>query len=129
MKNFVIKTLVNAVALGVAAWVVTGIHLGADETSWTGNALTAVIVALIFGVVNAVLGPIARFLSFPARVLTLGLFTFVVNAFLLQVTSWLSGAIGLSFSIANFFWDAVFGSVIITIVSWGISLVLPDRED
>ena len=97
---------------------------------WQHKALTIVLVALLFGVVNAVLGSLARFLSFPAIVLTLGLFTFVVNAFLLQVTEWLAQPLGLDFSIDEFFWDAVFAALIVSLVSWGLDLVLPgDRSD
>ncbi|HQH08726.1 MAG TPA: phage holin family protein, partial [Phycicoccus sp.] len=90
MKNFLIKTGVNAVALWVATLVIAGVHLADDKAQWTSKVVTILLVALIFGLVNAILGPIARFLSFPARVITLGLFTFVVNAFLLQVTEWIS---------------------------------------
>ena len=129
MKNFLIKTGINAVALWVAAFVVSGIHLGAAGAEWTSQLVTIVLVALLFGVVNAILGPIARFLSFPARVITLGLFTFVVNAFLLQVTEWISQPLGLSFTIDKFFWDAVFAAVVITLVSWILSVLLPDGED
>ena len=129
MKNFVHKTAINAVALWVAAFVVSGIHLGADGKPWTSKLVTIVLVALLFGLVNAILGPIARFLSFPARVLTLGLFTFVVNAFLLQVTEWISDPLGLAFTIDKFFWDAVFAAVVITLVSWVLSVILPDGDD
>ena len=129
MKNFVLKTAINAVALWVAAFVVSGIHLGADGKPWTSKLVTIVLVALLFGLVNAILGPIARFLSFPARVLTLGLFTFVVNAFLLQVTEWISDPLGLAFTIDKFFWDAVFAAVVITLVSWVLSVILPDGDD
>lgn len=129
MKNLVIKTGINAVALWVAAFVVSGIHLGDSGAAWTSKVVTIVLVALVFGLVNAILGPLARFLSFPARVLTLGLFTFVVNAFLLQVTEWISKPLGLSFAIDEFFWDAVFAAVVITVVSWALSIVLPDGDD
>lgn len=129
MKNFLIKTGINAIALWVAALVVSGINLAEDQAAWTSKVVTVVLVALLFGLVNAILGPIARFLSFPARVITLGLFTFVVNAFLLQVTEWISEPLGLSFVIDKFFWDAVFAAVVITLVSWVLSMILPDGDD
>lgn len=128
MRNFLVKTAINAVALWVAAFVVSGIHLGAEGAAWTSKIVTIVLVALVFGLVNAVLGPIAKFLSFPARVLTLGLFTFVVNAFLLKVTEWISKPLGLSFAIDRFFWDAVLAAVVITIVSWALHVVMPDDD-
>jgi putative membrane protein len=129
MKNFLIKTGINAIALWVAALVVSGINLAEDKAAWTSKVVTVVLVALLFGLVNAILGPVARFLSFPARVITLGLFTFVVNAFLLQVTEWISKPLGLSFTIDKFFWNAVMAAVVITVVSWALSIVLPDGDD
>lgn len=129
MRNFLVKTGINAVALWVATLVVSGVQFAESGTAWTSKVVTIVLVALIFGVVNAILGPIANFLSFPAKVLTLGLFTFVVNAFLLQVTEWIAKPLGLSFSIDKFFWSAVFAAVVITLVSWVLSVILPDGKD
>ena len=129
MLNFLIRTGVNAVALWVAAWLVDGIVLAGDDTTFASKFTTVILVALVFGVVNAVVKPIAKVLAFPAIVLTLGLFTFIVNAFLLQLTEWLSQPLGLSFVITNFWWDAVIGALIITVVSMVLSWVLPERED
>jgi putative membrane protein len=126
--NFVIKVAVNAVALWVAALVVSGVNLAENNATWTSKLVTIVLVALLFGIVNAVIKPIAKLLSFPAIILTLGLFTFIVNAFMLQITEWISDAIGLSFTIQHFFWDAVFAAVIITLVSWVLSVVLPEKD-
>ncbi|WP_353952157.1 phage holin family protein [Knoellia sp. S7-12] len=128
MQNFLIRVLINAVALWAAAGLISGISFG-DEDEWTKKVVTIVLVALLFGLVNAVIRPIAKVLSFPAIVLTLGLFTFIVNAFMLQITEWIAEPIGLAFTIDEFFWDAVFGAVIITIVSWLLSVVLPDGDD
>ena len=129
MTNFLIRVGVNAAALWVAAWLVGGIHLAEDDTTFGEKFSTVILVALLFGVVNAVVKPIARVLSFPFVVLTLGLFTFVVNAFLLQITEWISEPLGLSFHIDAFWWDAVLGALIITIVSMIIGWVLPDGDD
>lgn len=129
MLNFLIRTGVNAVALWVAAWLVDGIVLAGDDTTFASKFTTIILVALVFGVVNAVVKPIAKVLAFPAIVLTLGLFTFIVNAFLLQLTEWLSQPLGLSFVITNFWWDAVIGALIITVVSMVLSWVLPEKED
>lgn len=129
MTNFLIRTAVNAVALWVAAWLIDGIVLAEDGTTFASNFATIVLVALIFGVVNAVVKPIAKVLAFPAIVLTLGLFTFVVNAFLLQLTEWISSPLGLSFVIEAFWWDAVLGALIVTIVSMVLSWILPEPDD
>ena len=128
MQNFLIRVLINAIALWAAAGLISGISFG-EEDAWTKKVVTIVLVALLFGLVNAVIRPIAKVLSFPFIVLTLGLFTFVVNAFMLQITEWIAEPLGLAFTIDEFFWDAVLGAVIITIVSWILSVVLPEDDD
>lgn len=129
MTNFLIRTAVNAVALWVAAWLIDGIVLADDGTTFASKFTTIILVALIFGVINAVVKPIAKLLAFPFIVLTLGLFTFVVNAFLLQLTEWISSPLGLSFVIDHFWWDAVLGALIITIVSMVLGWILPEPDD
>ena len=125
--NFLIKVAVNAVALWVAAWLVPGIGFG--DGKFGSKFATVLLVALVFGLVNAVVKPIAKFLSFPVIILTLGLFTFIVNAFMLQLTEWIADPLGLSFTIDEFFWDAVLGAIVITIVSMVLGWVLPDGDD
>ena len=115
MTNFLIRTGVNAIALWVAAALIDGIVLAEDGTTFASQFATIALVALIFGVVNAVVKPIATFLAFPAIILTLGLFTFVVNAFLLQLTEWIAEPLGLSFVITEFS----------MILNW----VLPEKKD
>ncbi|MFE4262993.1 phage holin family protein [Streptomyces sp. NPDC056883] len=127
MTNFVVKTLANAAALAVAIWLVPGITL--DEGSGTGRrALSLVLVALIFGLVNFAVKPVVRLLSLPLFVLTLGLFTIVVNAAMLLLTSWLAKQFDLSFHVDDFFWSAIVGALIISIVSWAANMVLPDKN-
>ncbi|GGL36406.1 phage holin family protein [Phycicoccus endophyticus] len=128
MTNFLIRVGINAVALWVAALVVPGVDLAADQTTWTTKVVTIVLVALLFGLVNAVIKPVVKFFSFPFVVLTLGLFTFVVNAFMLQITEWISDAVGLSFSIDEFWWQAIGAAIVITLVSWVLNVVLPDDD-
>lgn len=128
MKNMLIKVGVNAIALWIATLVVTGIHIGNAGTEWTKKVVTIILVAIVFGLVNAVVKPIAKVLSFPAIVLTLGLFTFVVNAFMLQITEWIADAVGLAFTIDDFFWDAVMAALVVTLVSMVLNFVLPDDD-
>ena len=129
MKSIAIKILINGVALWVAAWLVVGIHL-ADDNQPLGKRLVAVLlVAAVFGVINAVIKPVAKFFSFPFIVLTLGLFTIVVNALMLQLTSWVAGGLNLAFHVDHFFWDALIGAVIISVVSVVLGIVLPDSRD
>ena len=129
MKNFLIRVGVNGVALWVAALVIDGVHLGEGDESFTTRVLTLVLVALLFGVLNAIIKPIATLLSLPFIVLTLGLFIFVINAFMLQLTEWISDWVGLAFTIDEFFWDAILAAVVITLVSWVLNVVLPDDDD
>lgn len=127
MTNFVVKTLANAAALAVAIWLVPGITL--DEDSSTGRrALSLILVALIFGLVNFAVKPVVKLLSLPLFVLTLGLFTIVVNAAMLLLTSWLAKQFDLSFHVEDFFWSAIVGALIISIVSWAANMVLPDKN-
>jgi len=128
VKNFLIRVGVNGVALWVAALVLPGINLAEGDVGWGRKIWTIFFVAVIFGVVNAIIKPIAQLLSLPFIVLTLGLFIFIVNAFMLQLTEWVSGWLDLSFSIENFFWDAIFGAIIITLVSWVLNVVLPEDD-
>ncbi len=125
--GFLIKIAVNAVALWVAAWLLPGISFG--EGKFGSKFATVVLVAIVFGLVNALIKPIARLLSLPFIILTLGLFTFVVNAFMLQLTEWISEPLGLSFTIDHFFWDAIWGAIIITIVSVVLNWIIPDGKD
>jgi len=128
VKNFLIRVGVNGVALWVAALVLPGINLAEGDVGWGRKLWTIFFVAVIFGVVNAIIKPIAQLLSLPFIVLTLGLFIFIVNAFMLQLTEWVSGWLDLSFSIENFFWDAIFGAIVITLVSWVLNVVLPEND-
>lgn len=125
--SLLLKIVVNGVALWVASLILDGIDLAESSSSTTSKLLTIGAVALVFGILNAVIKPILMVLSLPLLVLTLGLFTFIVNALMLSLTSWLSGLLGLDFTVQDFFWDAVLGALIITIVSMLLNAVIPDR--
>ncbi|MEU3981521.1 phage holin family protein [Streptomyces sp. NPDC026672] len=126
MKNFVVKTIANACALAVAVWLLDKITLTGDGT---GKKIgTLILVALVFGLVNFLVKPIVKVLTFPLFILTLGLITLVVNALMLLLTSWVCDKLDLSFHVDGF-WTAVLGGLIISIVSWALNVVLPDAED
>ncbi|MBG0853950.1 phage holin family protein [Streptomyces spinoverrucosus] len=125
MMNFVVKTIANAGALAVAVWLLDKITLTGDSTG--KKVGTLLVVALIFGLVNFLVKPIVNLLSLPLLILTLGLFTLVVNALMLLLTSWLADQFDLSFHVEGF-WTAVLGGLIISIVSWALNVVLPDRD-
>ena len=122
--NFALQTVINAVALWVAAWAIPGITFGGGSTGQVVK--TVIIVALIFGIVNVFIKPILKLISLPFIILTLGLFVFIVNAFMLALTSWLAGKFNLAFHVEHFFWDAVFGGLIITFVSMLLSFIKTD---
>ncbi|MEU5417686.1 phage holin family protein [Streptomyces sp. NPDC001407] len=126
MKNFVVKTIANAAALAVAIWLLKGITLSGENT--VRKVLTLILVALVFGVVNFIVKPVVKLLSFPLFILTLGLITLVINALMLLLTSWLAGKLGLAFHVAGF-WSALVGGVIISIVAWAMHMILPDEND
>ncbi|GGY02407.1 phage holin family protein [Streptomyces anandii] len=125
MKNFVVKTIANAGALAVAVWLLDKITLTGDSTA--KEAGTLIVVALVFGLVNFLVKPIVKVLTFPLFILTLGLITLIVNALMLLLTSWVCGKLQLSFHVEGF-WTAVVGGLIISVVSWALHMILPDED-
>ena len=124
----VVRIVVNAVALWVATLVVPGISVReAGDTA--AQVVTYLALGLLFGLVNLLVRPVVKLLSLPLYVLTLGLFSLVVNALMLELTSWLSGFTPLTLDVDRFFWSAVLGAVVISLVSWVIDLVVPDADD
>lgn len=127
MKNLIIKLLANAVALAVAAWLISGITLQGATTS--RRILTLLIVAAIFGLVNAVVKPVVKLLSLPFIILTLGLLIFVINAAMLLLTSWITGKLDVQFHVDSFWPAALLGSLVITVVGMVLNAVLPDKAE
>jgi putative membrane protein len=120
--RFLVWVVVNGLALAAAAWLLEGIQLtGATSTE---RAVTLFFVAVIFGVVNAVVRPIVTVLSIPFIIVTLGLMIFVINALMLMLTSWVSEQFGLGFHVDGF-WTAVLGAIIVTIATWVLEVLLP----
>ena len=107
--SFLIRFLVNAGALWVATRIVPGVTYSGDPFPFLG-------VALVFGIVNAFIGPVVKLLALPMIILTLGLFALVVNGLLLWLTSAVSDSLGLGFHVTGF-WAAFFGSLVVSIVS------------
>ncbi len=129
MRSIATKVVVNGIALWVAALVVSGIQLGQEARALSARLLTILVVAVVFGLVNAFVKPVLRFFATPFIIVTLGLFTLVINALLLQLTSWFARALHLDFHVDHFFWDAVLGAIVITFVSMLLNLLLPDGGD
>lgn len=126
MSHFIIRLVINAVALGVAALIIPGISVAGEGSTFVINLL---IVALIFGLVNAIIKPLVAMVTCPVYLLTLGLFTFVVNGLMLMLTSWLTGLTGTRFFVVDsFFWSAFLGAIIISLVSTALSAMLEDKD-
>jgi putative membrane protein len=124
--RLLVRLVAGAVALGVAAWLIDGISVGPGTTN--ERVLTLLAVAVIFGLVNAIVRPIVRLISLPLFILTLGLFTFVVNALMLLLTAWIGDQFDLAFEVDGF-WSALLGALVISVVSFLINVVLPDRYE
>src|SRR5262249_26076706 len=107
--GFLTRLLVNAAALWIATRIVPGV-------TYIGGWLPFLGVALVFGAVNAVIRPLAKVLTFPLIIVTLGLFSLVINACMLLLTSALSGAFGFGFEVHGF-WAAFLGSLVVSLVS------------
>ena len=129
MISFAIKVVVNAVAIWVAAVLIDGVQVAGGGSSTSSRVLTYLFIGLLFGIVNAVVKPVVKVLAFPFYIVTLGLFTFVVNALMLELTAWLSSHTQLSLHIDHFWWDAVLAALVVTIVSMVVNAVLPDGKD
>src|SRR5437867_2494478 len=123
--RFLLRVLASAAALAVATAVVPGIEL--QTASLGSRILTLIGVALIFGVVNAVLKPIVKTVGCVFYVLTLGLVGLVVNGLLLWLTSWVAGKLRLPFHITGF-WAAFWGAIIVGLVSWVLNLFIRDKR-
>lgn len=124
------RVLINGLALWVASWILPGLDISTSATTEAvansgvsqgtdavGVVLAYLFIGLIFGVVNAFVRPVVSFLSLPITILTLGLFTIVINAAMLYLTSWISSYTPVHFTIDSFFWTAVLAAIIITIIS------------
>lgn len=116
MSGVIVRIIVNAIALWAAARLIDGIEL--SSSVWS-----VLFVAAIFGVVNAFVKPVLKVLSFPIVILTLGLFTLVVNAAMLALTAWTTDSLDI-----DGFWPAMLGAIVVAVVSWVLSIVVPDDD-
>lgn len=121
MARFIARIVVNAIALWGAAYLIPDILFTGTEKTLVINIL---IVALVFGLVNAIIKPVLTLVTCPIYMLTLGLFTFIMNALMLLFTAWVAGDI---FQV-NGFWAAFLGSIIISIISFFMSLFINEDK-
>ncbi|MCU1540139.1 MAG: hypothetical protein JWM01_1086 [Arthrobacter sp.] len=130
MRSFIVRVIINGLALGIASWLLPGLDISTSATTAAvgnsgvtqgtdtiGIVLAYLFIGLIFGAVNALVKPVVSLLSLPLTILTLGLFTVVINAAMLYLTSWLSSYTPVHFTIDSFFWTAVLAAIIVTVIS------------
>ncbi|MCV7280766.1 phage holin family protein [Mycolicibacterium flavescens] len=124
MGGFLLRAAVTGVALWVVTLIVPGIDfVGADSRLQEVGIIF--VVAVIFGLVNAVVKPIVQIISIPLYILTLGLIHIVINALMLWITSWITDhTTHWGLSIDNFWWTAIWAAIVLSIVSWALSLVV-----
>ena len=120
-QKLLLRWLINGVALYVAAELVPGIQ---TDGGWP----VLLLMALIFGLVNALIRPILKFLTCPLIMLTLGLFTLVINALMLMLASWLGRQLGLGFYVAGFWPAAFLGALVISVVSFVLTMLIGDDD-
>ena len=117
--KLILRIFINAVAIWLTSLLLSGF-------SFAGSVINLILVAIIFGLVNALVRPIVKLLTLPINILTLGLFTLVINALMLMLTAWFSGALSLEGGIFASFFTAFIAAIVISIISTILSLFLPD---
>ena len=125
--GIIIRLVITAVSLWIATLVIDGIRLTTESTLGKAGALLA--VAVIFGIVNAVLRPIIKTVGCGVYVLTLGLISLIVNGLLFLLTSWIAGQFDLPFHVDDFWPSAVLGALLVGVVSWLLNMLVPDGGD
>ena len=125
--RFLLKVIVSAFALWLTTLIVSGVRVVPYEDTEIATVLTYLLIAVIFGLVNATVGTFIRIVGFPLYVLTLGLISFIVNGLLLLLVAWVSGLIGFGLEVDGFWWG-VLGALVLGIISWLIGLVVRPRD-
>ena len=124
--GILIRLIISAVSLGIATVVIDGIRLGGSTAEKAGTLLA---VAVIFGIVNAILRPIIKTIGCWAYILTLGLVAIVVNGALVMLSGFIAEQLDLPFEVENFWPSAVLGALLVAVVSWVLNLLVPDKKD
>lgn len=125
--GIIIRLLITAFSLWLATVLIDGITLTTDSVPQKVGTLVA--VAVIFGIINAVLRPIIKVVGCGFYVLTLGLIALVVNGLLFLLTSWIAGEFDLPFHVDGFWPSAVLGALLVGVVSWLLNMLVPDSRD
>jgi putative membrane protein len=126
VRSIVTKVVVNAFAIWIATLVIPSVTVG--QGSLGHRVLSLLIVGALFGIINTFIKPIVKLFTLPLYLLTLGLISFVVNAFMLKIVEWLSGKIGITFDTGPFFWSTLGAALVITFVSMILHVAIPDGD-
>ncbi|WP_123023338.1 phage holin family protein [Mycolicibacterium stellerae] len=125
---FLLRVAVTGFALWIVTLLVSGIDFVGGDTTLQRVGII-LFVALVFGLVNAVIKPIVQIISFPLYILTLGLIHIVINALMLWITSWITEhTTHWGLYIDDFWWTAIWAAIVLSIVSWVLSLVVGDTK-
>jgi putative membrane protein len=127
MLSLLLRLAASALALWITTLIIPGIEVNAETTG--GTIGTLLLVAIIFGVVNAVIKPIVKIVGCGLYVLTLGLIALVVNGALFLLTSWIADKLDIPFHVDSFWPAAILGALVVALVSWGLSLVLDKGKE
>lgn len=123
MKRFVVRLLINSLALWLTTLIVSGVTVRSYGDDTLSTVVTYLIVGLIFGVVNAIIGNTIRILAFPLYILTLGLIALIVNGLLLLLVAWISDLLGFGLQVDGFWWG-VLGAIVLGLLSWLIGVLV-----
>ena len=125
MTRLLVRLAINSIALWLTTLIVPGVAVTAFPPGDTfAVVLTYILVALIFGIVNGIIGNFIRIVAFPLYILTFGLIALVVNGLLLLLVSWISGLIGFGLHVDSFLWAGVLGALVLALLSWLIGIIL-----
>ncbi|GAA2797768.1 phage holin family protein [Mycobacterium crocinum] len=128
MGPFLLRAAVTGLALWVVTLIVPGITFVGGDTTLQRVGIV-LVVAIVFGVVNAIVKPIVQFVSIPLYILTLGLIHVVINALMLWITAWITEhTTHWGLQIDQFWWTAIWAAIVLSIVGWLFSLPLRDAE-
>jgi putative membrane protein len=129
--RFVTWLLTTAAGVAVATWLLSGIYFtgpSSGQAELKHKILPLLLVALILGFVSNFVRPVVTFFSIPFIIFTIGLFLLVINALMLMLTAWIAGGLGIGFHVDGF-WNALWGSIVITIVTWFVNVVVLEDDD
>ncbi|TFD29602.1 phage holin family protein [Cryobacterium cryoconiti] len=123
MARFLIKLILNSFALWLTTLLVTGVRVDPYAEGAVPLVVTYLLVALVFGFVNSVVGGFVRVVAFPVYILTLGLISLIVNGFLLMIVAWFSDLVGFGLAVDDFWWG-VLGALVLGILSWILGVLI-----